>query len=223
MAQKIKIIKKKIKNIYIRVDNSGVPFITMPLYASEEDAVRFFNENIDRVKALIEKRKLAAQVGFFTSGEIYLFGEKKRVVSLIGDKRAVEIVGDRLLITTKTGNESEVKSTLDKFLVNSLKRVLDEYIEYWQSITGLKSNGYAIRKTKTRWGSCNCSTAKLNFSLYLVNVPKECVSYVALHEICHIRYPNHGDGFKKALTHYMPRWQEYRKALNSNYYLMRYE
>lgn len=221
--QKIKIIKKKIKNIYIRVDKNGVPFITMPLYAREEDAIRFFNDNIDRVNALIERRKLASKVDFFTNREIYLFGEKKRLDFIIGDKRAVEVVEDKLFVTTKMGSESEIKSTIDKFLVGSLKFVLDEYVEYWQSITGLKSSGYSIRKSKTRWGSCNCSTAKLNFSLYLANVPKECVSYVVLHEICHIRYSNHGAGFKNALTRYMSRWKEYRKALNSKYYLMRYE
>ena len=45
-------------------------------------------------------------------------------------------------------------------------------------------------------------------------MPEKCVSYVVLHEICHIRYANHGAGFKSMLSRYMPDWKEVKRFLN---------
>ena len=53
-------------------------------------------------------------------------------------------------------------------------------------------------------------------SLYLANLPEFCAEYVTLHELLHIKYPDHGAKFHAALDHYMPNWKQISRFMNSN-------
>ena len=44
----------------------------------------------------------------------------------------------------------------------------------------------------------------MNLSLSLAAYPPACLSYVLLHELLHLRYPDHGRDFHAALDRYMP-------------------
>ena len=220
---KIKIIKKKIKNIYIRVDKNGEPYITMPKYANEKEALKFFEENIERVERLVKNSKRFSLPDFLSIGEISIFGKKKRVRVVKEAKSFIEETADEFCVYSLNGTADEVRKLTEKYLKDKLSQVLDEYLIKWEHLTGLKAKGYSVRKTHSRWGSCNCVSGKLNFSLFLANAPSECVSYVVLHEVCHLRYADHGAGFKKMLDNFMPEGRKIRKELNEIYAAMRFE
>lgn len=220
---KIKIIKKKIKNIYIRVDKNGEPYITMPKYANEKEALKFFEENIERVERLVKNSKRFSDSDFLSAGEICVFGKKKRVRVVKEAKSIIEETADEFCVYSLNGTADEVRKLTEKHLKDKLSQVLDEYLIKWEHLTGLKAKGYSVRKTHSRWGSCNCVSGKLNFSLFLANAPSECVSYVVLHEVCHLRYADHGAEFKKMLDNFMPEWRKIRKELNEIYAAMRFE
>lgn len=220
---KIKIIKKNIKNIYIRVDKNGEPYITMPKYANEKEALKFFEENIERVERLVKNSKRFSLPDFLSIGEISIFGKKKRVRVVKEAKSFIEETADEFCVYSLNGTADEVRKLTEKYLKDKLSQVLDEYLIKWEHLTGLKAKGYSVRKTHSRWGSCNCVSGKLNFSLFLANAPSECVSYVVLHEVCHLRYADHGAGFKKMLDNFMPEWRKIRKELNEIYAAMRFE
>ncbi len=220
---KIKIIKKKIKNIYIRVDKNGEPYITMPKYASEKEALKFYEENIERVERMVKNSKKFSNADFLSVGEISVFGKNKRLRIVRGAKNFVEETADEFCVYSLNETADEVRRLTEKYLKDKLSQVLDEYLITWENLTGLKSKGYTIRKTRSRWGSCNCASGKLNFSLFLANAPLKCVSYVVLHEVCHLRYADHGAGFKKMLDKFMPKWRSVRKELNEVYAAARFE
>ncbi len=220
---KIKIIKKKIKNIYIRVDKNGEPYITMPKYANEKEALKFFEENIERVERLVKNSKRFSLPDFLSIGEISIFGKKKRVRVVKEAKSFIEETADEFCVYSLNGTADEVRKLTEKYLKDKLSQVLDEYLIKWEHLMGLKAKGYSVRKTHSRWGSCNCVSGKLNFSLFLANAPIKCVSYVVLHEVCHLRYADHGVGFKRMLDNFMPEWRKIRKELNEVYSAMRFE
>lgn len=220
---KIKIIRKKIKNIYIRVDKNGEPYITMPKYANEKEALKFFEDNIERVERMVKNGKRLSDSDFLSAGEICVFGKKKRLRVVKDIKNLVEETTDEFCIYSLNGTADEVRKLTENYLKDELSQVLDEYLIKWENLTGFKAKGYTIRKTHSRWGSCNCVSGKLNFSLFLANAPLKCVSYVVLHEVCHLRYADHGAGFKRMLDNFMPEWRKIRKELNEVYSAMRFE
>lgn len=70
-----------------------------------------------------------------------------------------------------------------------------------------------VRKMKTRWGSLS-HTGGLTLNIELVKVPKECIDYVILHELCHFKEKHHGLRFWSLLQRLMPDYEELRAQLN---------
>ena len=65
---------------------------------------------------------------------------------------------------------------------------------------GFTYNRVAIKHNATNWGSCS-SKGNINLNLNIVRLPKVLQDYVLLHELCHLRHPDHGQGFHLLLEH----------------------
>lgn len=217
----VNIIHKPIKNIYIRVGKDGSVTMSAPLRISGQVLERFFKDNAAAVKRAIARRKLCTGGDYLSDGYIYIFGIKKRFHLRCGTPQVVE-TADGVVLYADRDDRRWADRQITLFLKKKLCEQLDCLIAYWERKTGLESQGYSVKIMETRWGSCNCYTKKLNFSVYLADMPLECVSYVVLHEICHIRYADHGAGFKAMLTRYMPEWKVIRKRLNGECEIMKY-
>ena len=48
---------------------------------------------------------------------------------------------------------------------------------------------------QTRWGSCNVERKNINLNLELIKKPRYCIEYAILHELAHLKYPNHSKQF----------------------------
>jgi predicted metal-dependent hydrolase len=70
-----------------------------------------------------------------------------------------------------------------------------------------------IRKMRSRWGSCSRS-AVITLNLELIKMPVDCIDYVIVHELCHLREFNHSPKFYALQEHYVPDWQERKRELN---------
>ena len=68
---------------------------------------------------------------------------------------------------------------------------------------------------KTKWGSCTKNKGKLWFNLQLAKKPIDCIEYVVLHELIHLKVEKHNNEFKNLMQHYMPNWQERKSTLNN--------
>lgn len=56
----------------------------------------------------------------------------------------------------------------------------------------------AIKNNVTNWGSCS-SKGNINLNMRLILLPGHLQDYVILHELCHLRYQNHGPQFHALL------------------------
>ncbi len=85
--------------------------------------------------------------------------------------------------------------------------IVPELIAKWEPIMGVHAGKIAYRNMKSRWGSCQPSTGRLCFNTRLALYPPECLEYVVVHELCHLRIPGHGPEFWKMVSHYLPNWK----------------
>lgn len=48
----------------------------------------------------------------------------------------------------------------------------------------------------------------------LVKAPRECIDYVLIHELCHLKEHNHGPRFHRTLDRQMPGWRQVKERLD---------
>lgn len=65
---------------------------------------------------------------------------------------------------------------------------------------GFAYNRVTVKHNSTNWGSCSVRN-NINLNLNIVRLPAPLRDYVLLHELCHLRYHNHGEAFHLLLEH----------------------
>ena len=68
---------------------------------------------------------------------------------------------------------------------------------------------------RTLWGSCSPG-GTLSFNWRLVLAPLEVLDYVVVHEVCHLRVPNHSRAFWGLVEGRRPHWREQRAWLREH-------
>ena len=77
---------------------------------------------------------------------------------------------------------------------------------------GVRFERIRIGAQRTLWGSCS-PRGTLSFNWRLVLAPLAVLDYVVVHELCHLRVPNHSRQFWTLVERQRPRWREQRDWL----------
>ena len=77
---------------------------------------------------------------------------------------------------------------------------------------GIPLPKFRIRQMKSRWGSCS-PTGWITLNLLLIKTPQECIDYVIVHELCHLKVRGHGPRFWSLVEKFMADYKERRKEL----------
>lgn len=108
-----------------------------------------------------------------------------------------------------TDVEKDVTKGKDAAKEMDAKKDLDAQIEQWRKLAkttlparlaelagkyGFRYGRVTIKHNRSNWGSCSAK-GNINLNLNLVRLPRELQDYVILHELCHLRYMDHGTLF----------------------------
>ena len=102
-----------------------------------------------------------------------------------------------------------------KKLVNLAKQVVPEKVAYYARIMNVNYGRIAIRKQRSRWGSCS-REGNLNFNCLLMMAPPEVLDYVVVHELSHRLEMNHSPRFWAQVERILPDYKKPRKWLKEN-------
>ena len=90
----------------------------------------------------------------------------------------------------------------DSGLVESLRKeakiILPKKTAAFAEQYGFQYKRLAIKHNSSNWGSCS-RAGNINLNLNLVRLPEPLCDYVILHELCHLKEPNHGPRFHEML------------------------
>ena len=79
---------------------------------------------------------------------------------------------------------------------------------------GVRVERFFVQRMNTKWGSCNHQAGNVRLNLDLARKPRECLEYLVVHEMVHLREPTHNRRFIALMDKNMPNWQLYRDVLN---------
>jgi len=157
----------------------------------------------------------------YVSGESHRYlGRQYQLKVILNEDRKdiVKLDRGRIMIhTCDTKDREKVKKLLDGWYREHARRVYAEQVSIWYprfERYGIEQPKVVVRKMKSRWGSCT-GDGKITLNLKLIQVPKQYIDYVIVHELSHLVEHNHGTAFYSLMNRIMPDWEEHREKLNT--------
>ena len=132
------------------------------------------------------------------------------------DERTMPEPGGTCTVTLEVPHASTFEQRRDavkRLYKMLLDREAERVLTFWSHKTGLRYSSWHSRYMKSRWGSLSIRDKRVCLNTRLAEKPEICLIYVALHEIAHVKVPNHGPEFKKVLSDNMPSWRMAEKIL----------
>lgn len=153
----------------------------------------------------------------YVNGETHLYlGKQYRLKLKVGTENSVKLSHGFFLITS---SNKPTPLTADKmlnewYLEKAKFHFRDSMDRCWQKFSnfGFNKPKLSIKKMKKRWGSLS-EKGIMTLNADLIKAPKECIDYVVTHELCHLKYHNHGPEFYKLLDSVIPDWKKIKHKL----------
>jgi len=191
------LIRKHVRSVRIRVLTDGSLMITAPPGFDVAPLLATRAGWIARKRAGLEM----LAVDFAGTGDLLLFdGGFYHLVH--GEFCGSE--SDSFFYTTP--------DALRKMIISRLRRDLEERLSRNSEIIGVSYGRFAIKKQKTRWGSCS-GLGNLNFNLRLAALPEDLREYVVIHELAHLRVPDHSSAFWSLVEEFYPAHRDAKAGL----------
>lgn len=212
--------KKNIKNMHLYVKPPlGKVSVSAPIAISEKSIENFIRLNLGWIKKQQEKFENQPRMTErqYVSGETYyIWGKQYFLIFQDSKKRFFKIDGNNIFLGMKTATTSEQR---EKFVHEEFRKILNEQLERivpkWEEKTGLYCNSVRTKYITTKWGTCNSKAKCIWINLQMIEKPLECLEYLILHELVHLKIKNHGKDFTNEMDKFMPEWKEKRNILNN--------
>lgn len=206
----------KRKNIYLYI-RDGMVTLRVPANLPFEKAAEFLISKEQWIKDNLVKSQPKAH-GFteYKDGEsVSLLGQEYTLSLVNADKYFKPYFSGKKIVAATSPSLSQDRLEL------SIKRLIDEYTVQVISqeadrlcrLTGLYPAKITVKSMQSSWGRCS-SSGNISINRDIIYHSHECLEYVIIHELCHLRHMNHSDEFWDLVERYCPDRKRIRKQLN---------
>ncbi len=155
----------------------------------------------------------------YVSGECHFYLGRRYVLKIIKVKKeeqGVKLLRGQLQVHTESRPAENIKKLMSVWYRHHASIVFEQRLKLLLcQIPWIKHiPAWKLRLMKKQWGSCS-PQGILSLNPHLVKAPRECVDYVILHELCHLKEHNHSKKFYALLHQLMPEWETIKAKLDS--------
>lgn len=175
---------------------------------------------IDRQRSKFQRFMPRTPPRHFVAGESHRYlGRSYRLKLLRGDENQVVMRAGALVVyTSKALSPAQVQALLMRWYREKARGLFAGVLA--QCFDHFERHGHplpviGVREMERRWGSLSTS-GRMTLNLNLVKVPRACIAYVVMHELCHLEHKHHGKAFYDLLGRLMPDWERRRKKLEQS-------
>ena len=217
--------RKKVKNINLRIKPNMEIYISAPMNLHSDYIENFIRSKEKWIKQVLQKIEEAKQNQLpsqYLSGEKHKYlGKEYELEVKQGNSNRVSIKEGKIILTVISNifeNSDEKKKVMERWYFENAQKVFVNAIQKWLEILDESIEKLSIKPMKSRWGSCNYVKRYINLNTELIKRTQFEIEYVVLHELTHLKYPNHGKGFYRYIENYMPNYKMAEKMLNAKHY-----
>lgn len=104
------------------------------------------------------------------------------------------------------------RKQIDSFIEKLANDVIAQRMKYCCDISGLCPSKVSLRSMTSRWGSCSAN-GNISINYKLIQFPVECIDYVCIHELCHLKHMDHSKDFWALVESLCPEWKSLRDRM----------
>lgn len=208
------------RSVAIHVEPDGRVVVDAPADATAAAVRRAVSKRLAwiyrRVVAVEARRKFSA-TREYVSGETVLYLGRRYQLKVVSttEGNTVRLRGRYLEVCTSDRSPETVRFLQDCWFRERARELLPLRLAMSaQRLRWLKAAPeVSVRQMRRQWGSCS-PAGRITLNTSLIHVPGECVDYVLLHELCHLKVHNHGRTFYQLLDRHLPRWKQIKTRLD---------
>lgn len=154
----------------------------------------------------------------YVNGETHRYlGRQYRLRTEKGNEESVKCLRGYFRITTRQEPTPEIaRRRLETWYRDRADAIFRDRLDVCHTRAereGIPRPVLKIKRMQKRWGSC-ARQGVITLNLELIKMPKECIDYVIMHELCHLKEAHHGPRFWALLGRVMPDFGKRKKQLN---------
>lgn len=156
----------------------------------------------------------------FVSGEKLLYlGRKYRlkVYREIQKNATIGFKQGKFIATVPSDwKQEKIQTILEKKLISwyrkyGLKKI-HERADYFEQLLGVKAKSIQLKTQHKRWGTCT-PEGNIYLNWRIVMAPVRVIDYIVVHELAHLRIPEHNQRFWNLVRSILPDYEEYKEWL----------
>lgn len=154
----------------------------------------------------------------YVSGETHFYLGRRyqlKVAQTLGRRASVKLKRHQILVELPEPDKASVKKHLAAWYKERASHYFEKRLEeIIQSLPWVEDvPPVKLISMRKQWGSCSPQGAVL-LNPWLVRAPRECIDYVILHELCHLKEHNHSKRFYELLDRYCVSWRHTKAKLD---------
>ena len=211
----IEIRRVKGYSVSIRFQTDGRLVARLPRFGSLRDVQKLLDANRGKLRRSLER--LPGKKEYLGGDQI---GKSHRLRIEIGNTESVKLQKLDIVVTVRQATSDNertrlIKDGVGKALRKEAKAYLPRRLKYLAEQHGFSYDKIRFAHAKSRWGSCTHrdGIVVISLNIMLMTLPNELIDYVLLHELTHIKNPNHSAGFWSDLEHVCPDAKEKRREI----------
>jgi predicted metal-dependent hydrolase len=202
---------RRARRYILRVRPDGALRVTIPRGGSRAEALRFAQRHLswaqrERARLLASRRP---PVQWTAGTSILIDGEALPIVR-DGDLVRAGRVAVRVPI-----EQSNLRPAIELALREEARRTLPPQLLALAAQHGLTVTRVSIRNQRSRWGSC-ARSARIALNFRLLQMPPDVREYILLHELMHLRHPDHSRRFWTAVQAVCPAFRDAERWLKKH-------
>lgn len=212
---------RKSGRVAIHVEPDGRVLVDAPESAPDRQvraAVRARARWIHGHLAVIRRRRSHVLPREYVSGESLVYLGRRyclKVIMKCENPASVRLRGGYVEVFVPERNPEAIREALNDWYRGRARIVFGERLGAMvSSLRWMRATPpVRLQVMKVQWGSCSPS-GRLTLNPHLVKAPRECIDYVLLHELCHLKEHNHSRNFYRLLERHLPQWRRKKERLD---------
>lgn len=214
------------KNSRVSLGKTAI-HIRLPFWLTRQEKERLIRQFLEWARTKMEKRtgiEDKEKPRRYKDGDKLKVGSNIYLLHIAYKNRktgTARVNKNKIQISLPNGLTNEIRNNLIAALIS---RCLAAHYLPWiskkihdlnQRYFNQHINRIFIKNTKTRWGSCS-QKGNINLSTRILFAPEEVIDYVCVHELAHLKEPNHSKKFWKLVESVVPDYKKHIQWLKKN-------